>query len=340
MLVAAHTLFGAEALFVCQVGVGVNTLLLGEVQRVHYHVVVQHFGLVDAVHGVELVLPLCGQICSPLVALPSLLGAPEDHYHNQDHKWNQSGEGGNQGHLAAIHFLGYTFEGEDGAIGQDIAVLARVARKALAFKVIQLVDTKAVHARGSGTLVHLLTTVFAGEARLARTNEVVDGIVASSTVGTGVGEAVIDILLAVPSHEAGVTIALVVVDKVKAGATVRAWVASTVINVDLTVAAGEAGGTTALVLFSRDQCTGTAILARGRAAMVNLHIAVHTLELWVTFALISAVHGVGTGSTVLTGVVGTRLGTHLAVDPVEAKRTDTHIIILSSTLKKKQKRNF
>ena len=297
--------------------------------------VVQHLGLVDAVDRVELVLSLCGQICSSLLSPPPLLGAPEEHGHNQDQKWDQSGEGGDQHHLAALHLVGDgALELEDGPVGKDVAVLAGVAWEALALEVVQFVDAEPVHAGSGGALVDLLAAVLAGEPGLAGTDEVIDRVVAGSAVGTGIGQAVVDILLAVSSDKAGVTVALVVVDEIEAGSAVGAGVSGAVIHVDLAVPARESRGTTALVLFPGDESTSAAILAGRGSTVVNLHVAVHTLKLGVTFALVSAVLGVGASGPILAGVVRASLGMHLAVESVEAKGTDAHVIVLSSALQR------
>ena len=333
---AAHLrvgrVLGGEGLLVGNVGVRVDALLLGVVQRVDDHVVVEHLGLVDAVYGVELVLPLgLGVGPSLLDSLPPLAAhqvEDSDHDQHGDH----GGAGQDEGPLRLIGVLGFASDLEDGAVGQDVAVFARVSGKTLALKVVQLVNAESVEAGGSGALVDLRGAVLAGVAGLAGADEVVDGVVAGAAVGARIGLAVVDVVLAVSAHESGVAVALVVVDKVEAGAPVLAGVGGAVVHVDLAVLATEALGTLALVGVGSGELAGASVLAGGGAAVVDLDVAVHALELGGALALVSVV-GVGADRAVLAGSVGAGLGVHLAVAAVEAQGANAHIIVLAGALK-------
>ena len=161
---------------------------------------------------------------------------------------------------------------------------------------------------------------------------------ASAAVGARVGEAVVDVHLAVGADEPSMAVALVVVDKVKAGAAVLAGVERAVVHVDLAVASREARRATALEAAAVvGEAAGSAVLARRGAAMVDFDVAVDALELSAAAALVAAANAVDASGVVLAGGVGTRLSGALAVAAVVAQRAHALVVVHSRALKKKKR---
>ena len=98
----------------------------------------------------------------------------------------------------------FTEQGQDGAIRQNITGLARISREASALIIVQFINTKSVmHAGIVFTFVDFSGAIFAGKSWRTGTDEVIDGIVASATVGTRVDSTFVDVLFAMSAREAG-----------------------------------------------------------------------------------------------------------------------------------------
>ncbi len=297
--------------------------------------VVEHLGLVHAIDGVQLVLALCLGVCTPLLGAPPAFGAPQVERGHQNQAGDDSGTREDQGPLVVVNVVVAAAvlllpllanELEHGAVREDVAVLTRVARQALALKVVHLVDAEAVQAGGSRTFVDLLRAVLAGEARRAGADKVVDLVVAGAAVGAWLRPAVVHIVLAVAPDESGVAIALVVADEVEASSAVAAGVEGAVIHVGLAVATGEPGGASAAVGVRAGGLTGPAVLARSGAAVVDLDVAVDSLVIRWALALVASGGTLEAFSAVLARVVGTRLSAALAVAPVEPQGADALVV--------------
>ena len=332
---------GREELFVGDVRVGgVDALLLGVVERIDDHVVVQHLGLGGAVRRVELVLALGLGVGPDLIQPLPMFAAHQNDDGDDDDDWNDGRQGGDESHAAAVHVL-LLVHPHNCAVRKDLAGLAGVTRQALALKVINLVNAEAVvHARGRVALVNLDGAVLAGESGLASTDEIVDGVVASSAVLARVATAVVDVLLAVGADEAGPAVALVVGDKVNAGAAISTGIDLTVVDVHLAVLSGEPDWAAALVVRAvGSQRAGGPVRAGGRPARVDLHVAVDTLEALGALAHVAG----GTSRTidalgsVLAGLVLAGLGPHLAMGSVEADWANASVVADPSALKSRKK---
>lgn len=232
-------------------------------------------------------------------------------------------------------------EPHDSAVGQDLAVLARVSRQTPALEVVLLVHAEAVvHAGRRVALVDLHRAVLAREARLAGADKIIDVVVTGSPVLARVRDAVIDVLFAVCAHESGVAVALVIGDKVDAGSPVSARIGRTVVDVDVAVLPCEPLWTPTHVIgpVLNQRASRTVVTRRGPAG-VDLHVAVHTLVAVRTLANISgdAALAVETPGTILAGHVVAGLGHHLAMAAVEPQWTNASIIVQTSTLMRRKK---
>ena len=166
-------LLGVERLLVRDVGVGVDGLGLGVVQRVHDHMVVQDLGFVHGVDGVELVLELGLVVCPLLLQLAPLLHAHDDDSGYDDNDGNQCTERSYERSVpraipAGRNTLELVVLRVDGTVGQDLAVGSSVPWQAAAGERVVAVDAEAaVQAGIIVTLVDFQGTILARVSRCA-----------------------------------------------------------------------------------------------------------------------------------------------------------------------------
>ena len=254
-------------------------------------------------HGIQLIFHLSLKVSSPLLVLPLLPHAVDDHDCHQRPDGHHRAEGANEHHIAAgvAGVGGVGADGVvlrvDGAVGQDLADTAGVVRQADAREGVVAVLAEAAVETGVGiALVHFLRAVFAGESRQAGAGEVIHSVAAGSAVCARQVLAVVVVLLTVPPNEPVLADALVVVDELEADTT---------------------------------------ILARAGDAVVDDMLAVATLEALVANALVS-VHVTVACRLVLAGVIrraDVKVLGELAVGSMEARGAGARVIILDPGLK-------
>ena len=219
-------------------------------------------------HSIELILHLSLKVCPLLLVLPPLLGAV-DHYAGRAGPKEdqgpdppaQSGVTTGVAGVSGVRPYGVVL-GVDGAVRQDLADAAAVAREADAGEgVVAILAEAAVEAGVGVALVDFLRAVFPGESGQAGAGEVIHSVGAGSTVCTRSVLAVVVVLLAVPPNESVLADTLVVVDELEADSVVLAGAGDAVVYHLLTVAPLEAVGTHAGVAAGV-AAAGGGVLAR------------------------------------------------------------------------------
>ncbi len=299
------------------------------------HVVVQHLGLVHAAHGIQLVLPSGLGIGSPLVKESTSFLAQNKRNSGQDNDQNRDQDSCDQARMgvAVVNVIGRS-QGEHGAVRQDVAGFARIAREAAALVVVELVHAETIMHAGTGrALVDLDGAILAGESRTTGADKVIDRVMTSASVGTRIDGALVHVLLAVGPDEPGEAVALVVGHKVDAGAAILARVDLTVINVLLAMLAGKSGRTMALVFVRAGHMTSAAILAGClHPTSVHLDLAVDTGEALGALALVTGSGMILAMGAIFAGSVLASLGVQFTMGTVEPKRADARIIVDTGAL--------
>ena len=216
--------------------------------------VIQLLALVDALHGVQLILHLSLEIRSQLLLLPSSLVAVDEKESNESQARDDTGEGGDEDIVAAASLaphlgpLQLIVLGVHLAGGQDLTDGAAVVGQTDAGEGVVAVLAEAAIEAGVGvTLIDLLAAVLASVSRWTGAGEVVDTVLALATVGTGMVLTVVIVVLAVLPSEPVLTHALVVVDEGEADALVLTRRPLAQVRHCLTIAAFKAGRTRARV---------------------------------------------------------------------------------------------
>ena len=267
--------------------------------------VVEILGFVDGLHCVELILHLSLIISSQLFLFPLLLGAVDGAGGDDGNGGDDHAEGGDQGHVAAGVLL------PDGGVNQAKFVVlgvnfARWKNLTNCAGVLGQTDTgegvvavlaeASIETRTWITLVDFLRTVFASVSRSAGAVEVIDSILAGSSIGTRIVLAVIVVVLAIATNESILTNTLVVVDE---------WE------------------------------TYSVVLARRVFAQISHFFTVSPLEAWGTSTGIAGHVGHASGS-VFTGVVfctNIKIRSKFTMRSVESRCASAGIIIVQTRLK-------
>jgi len=224
--------------------------LLGVVERVDDHVVVQHLGLGSAVDRVQLVFPLGIGVGSNLVESLSVFVAHQDDGGDDDQDRDDGRECCDQSNSASVHVL-FLVHFHHRSVRQNLASLSGITGQTSALEVVFPVDAESVvHARRRVAFVDFDGAILSGKSGFASANEVIDRVVAGSAVLARVSAAVVDVLFAVCSDESGSAVALVVGDKVDAGSPVLAGIDFAVVDVVVAVLAGKSDRASAHVIGS------------------------------------------------------------------------------------------
>ena len=204
-----------------------------------------------------------------------------------------------------------TVKGQNGTIGQHIASFTRIPGQASALVIVQFIHAESVvHAGIVFALVDFSGAIFAGESWRTGTDEIVDGVMTSTSIGTGIDSTFVDVLLTMRTGESGQAVTLVVADEVNAGAAVLARVHCTIINVLFAMFSTEPLGTHTFVLifvFGIDGASSSVLARIAHLALVNFDVTVDTGVAGLAPTLVTgwSVNAVG---TVLARIVGALLG--------------------------------
>jgi hypothetical protein len=125
----------------------------------------------------------------------------------------------------------------------------------------------------------------------------------STTVGTRIDLALIDILLTMGADETRIAITLVIRDKVNAGTAILAGIDCTVINVCFTMFSSETGWALTLIVGFTGHLAGTTIETRCcHPTVVNFDVTIDTCVTVGTVTLVTRM-GVFTISSIFAGTI-------------------------------------